>query len=562
MKKKFTGIIICLLMFCMSVFAGCSLVQTNPDKFYNSTVVEIKDKDGNVVSTVSSRELINGYSSMGYYYEYQGMSRAEAVAETITLLENRKIIVYEAEKDATLKNLDEREKTYIWEQVVVALEENISYYLGEQESTNTMGEESPDSATFTAYSKRADYAVEKVKVIKDGREVEEDHFVILKKDVQPGILDGYSPSKYHDYTKAEEKELLYNILLENNKAGKRFEALEKYYDYLVSVERGLNLSTDKKSVFEREIETLCQQSYENYLMTKYSEKLLGKNEISAITAQDILDLYCQKVRTDYTKYVIEGDSSYDSTVSSSYRGTYYYDGSKATNDYFTVANILFNKSTTEAGKYDLIIRQDEDGDGVYELDTKEAKTKSEIEAFIQNNIVHPLTTAQMSSDQNLASEVIKESVFKYNQDPGMLKAEGNYVIGVDKDGKAVSNFVESFNEAGLNLYNQNVFGNVEITDSEYGIHVLVYTGKCENLFSGIDEQFTLIDTGYTEGQVSAFEILANTRVNTMLDKTYFDVLYEELYKDKSSEIEQADLDVRKATYSITHYNSNIPSTLK
>ena len=554
MKKKFTGIIICLLMFCMSIFAGCSLVQTNPDKFYNSTVVEIKDEDGNVVSTVSSRELISGYSTMGYYYEYQGMSRADAVAQTITLLEGRKILVYEAEQKYGInfegENLSSKERTYIWEQVAIALEENIAYYLETEETTDTMGEEAPDSATFTAYSEMADY------------EIQGNQFVIVKKDVQPGFMDGYNPTKIHDYTKTEEMDLLYDILLENNKSGKRFEALEKYYDYLISAESGLNLSTDKKSVFEREIATLCKQSYENFLMEKYSEDLLGKSEISAITVQDILDLYCQKVRTDYTKYVIEGDSTYDSTISSSYRGTYYYDGSKATNDYFTVANILFNKSTTEAGKYDLIVRQDEDGDGVYELDKKETKTKSEIEAFIQSNIVHPLTIAQMSEDKNLASDVIKESVFKYNQDPGMLTAEGNYVIGVDGEGNAVSSFVESFNEAGLKLYQQNVFGNVEITESEYGIHVLVYTGKCENMFQGIDEQFSLVDTGYTEGVVSAFEILANTRVNTMLDKTYFDVLYEELYQDKSSEIEQADLDVCKAKYSITHYKSNIPSTLK
>lgn len=553
MKKKFTGVIICLLMFCMSIFAGCSLVQTDPDKFYNSTVVEIKDQEGNTVSTVSSRELINGYSTMGAYYEYQGMSKADAVAQTISLLENRKIIVHEAEKkyniDSTGKNLTDIEKTYIWQQVAIALDENVEYYL-EDQTTDSMSETAPDNATFTKYNERADYEV------RDGQ------FVILKKDVQPGVLDGYNPTKYHNFAEAEEKALLYNILLENNKSGKRFAALEKYYDYLVSVENGLNLSTDKKSVFEREIETLCKESYENYMMTKYSEDLLGKNDISPITAQDILDLYSQKVRTDYTKYVVEGDSSYNSTVSSSYRGTYYYDTSKATNDYFTVANILFNKSTTESGKYDLIIRQDEDDDGVYELETKETKTRSEIDAFIEKYITLPLQTAQKSTDKNIASDLIKESVFKYNQDPGMLKAEGNYVIGVDGEGKAVSNFVESFNEAGLKLYEQNTFGNIEITDSEYGIHVLIYTGKCENMFVGIDEQFALIDNGYTEGIVSPFEVLANTRVNTMLDKTYFDVLYEELYQDKSSEIEQADLDVCKAKYSITHYNSNIPSTLR
>ena len=32
MKKKFTGFLVCLLMLCMSLFAGCNLVETDNSK--------------------------------------------------------------------------------------------------------------------------------------------------------------------------------------------------------------------------------------------------------------------------------------------------------------------------------------------------------------------------------------------------------------------------------------------------------------------------------------------------------------------------------------------------
>jgi hypothetical protein len=143
----------------------------------------------------------------------------------------------------------------------------------------------------------------------------------------------------------------------------------------------------------------------------------------------------------------------------------------------------------------------------------------------------------------------------------MLSATANYYIGVDSEGKAVSNFVEAFNEAGLALYGQNVIGNIEITESDYGIHVLVYTGAYENLFEGVNASFALTNEVEGEG-LSPIEVLNTTRINPMLNKTLFDALYDELYVDNTTKIQQAELDLLRAQYSFTTYSGRYPDVLK
>ena len=233
--------------------------------------------------------------------------------------------------------------------------------------------------------------------------------------------------------------------------------------------------------------------------------------------------------------------------------------------FFTVANILFNKSKTVEGKYDLIVRND-DSTGVYVEEKAVQVSKSEIEGFIANKIENVLKSAQNTNDLEVIGDQIKECVFKYSQDPGSLSATSNYVIGVDNQGKAVSSFVESFNEAGLKLYkNENrKFGDIAIAESEYGIHVLIYTGACENLFQGINGSFTLTND-QQEGQLSAIQVLAQTRVSPMLDKTIFDVLFDELnalYVNTPSYVQQANAELIRTDYQITNYRDRIPESLK
>ncbi|MBQ8909039.1 MAG: hypothetical protein IJY90_01975 [Clostridia bacterium] len=555
MKKKITCLVMVLLVMCLSLFTGCSLVEVDSEKYYNAVIVEIKDENGKVVSTVTNRELISGYQSVGYYYEYNGFTKEEAVDKTLELLENRKVSIMAAEqkwgidKDGT--NLDPKEKTYLWEQTVNTLQQNLDSYLDEEEDEETEEENTTTSIAYEDFVPTAYLA-------SDGN----GNYEIKLVDPEDGVLDNYIPTvSEKDFNKEEDFNLILENFKENNQNGKNFDAYKKYLTQLKAAEKGQNLSTYTDDVFAREIKRIYTQCYENYVVEIYTEDLLKTNGVSSISVQDILDLYSSKVRSDYTQYVLEGDTGYDKNVQDAPKDVYYYLEGKENTTYFNVLNILFNENETEEGKYNLIVRED-NGEGNYEEQSNQVLSKSEIYSFISSNITNVIANAQNSSDSDILYNTIKDCVFKYNQDPGMQKSNAVYTIGVDGEGNAVSNFVEAFNNAGLELYAQNKIGNIEIAESEYGIHVLIYTGVCENLFAGINESFVLTNDEVEDGEYTAIEVLDNTRVYPMLDKSYFELLYEELYVDNSSYIQQSNIDVLRAQYSFTSYKGRIPSALK
>ena len=148
----------------------------------------------------------------------------------------------------------------------------------------------------------------------------------------------------------------------------------------------------------------------------------------------------------------------------------------------------------------------------------------------------------------------------------MFNATVPYVIGVDEKGNAVSSFVEEFNDAGLELYDNGNgdVGDVAVCRSQYGIHVLVYTGLCQNLFDGIDSTFNLaVDSSANEKDgKNAIEVLYSTRINPLVNKTYFDALYDELVADNSSYFQTANSNFLREDYEIKVYRGRIAESLK
>lgn len=575
MKKKITGFLMCFVLLCMTLFAGCNLIETDNDRYYNAVVSEIKNKDGVKVAEITNRELLAGYQSYGQtFIQYYGYTKKEAVNETLRLLENRKITVLTAEQ---LFTLNSTEKTYLWESTAASLEENLQSYYDEIVDAEDSAEED-DSLTFKRYKKNATLS------IVDGE------YVISKIDKNDGLLDNYTPEVGDkDISKDEDKKLMYENFkgkLYNEDYKKAFNA---YLSDLILAEEGLKLSRETENVFMREIDRLYKINYENLMVEKYSEynKLAATN--TDVTAKNILDLYSSKVRADYTKYVFEEAGTYDSDLQESINDAYYIKTDSQSTKYFTVSNILFQFDDAQKELYNSYKTKYENNDGngytykQYQDDLKDLYSQivptvrqlntetgvyEEIEAgnvtvdeIIYDEIQIALQSIQSTGKVDSIGDTINNFIYKYNEDPGMFNAEANYVIGVDKDGKAVSNFVESFNQAGLDLYAQGngKIGDMAIAESEFGIHVLIYTGACKNIFEDycIDENFTLSDS-VEEG---AIEKLYSTRVNPLVDKTYFDVLYDEIYQDKFSYYQNENMNFLRANYSITVHTDKIPSAL-
>lgn len=587
MKSKIKVFLMCFVLLCMSLFAGCSLVETNNNKLYNAVVADIYNKEGKKVAEISNRELISGYESYGnMYVQYYNYTKAQAVDMTLKQLENRKIVILEAEKlfnvnYETGEGLDEKEKGYIYDQTVESLNTNLKNYYDKVLGTTEEEEKDEDEIKFEGYSKNVTLDYD-----------ENGNYVIKKLNVKDGLLDGYRPTNnilksfYNEAEKAE----IYDNFIEKGFSSEDYQKALKYYLIdLKSAEYGMNLTTDAKSMFEREIERLYKVNYENYIVQKYSENNKKSGEIASVTTDDILKLYSSKVRASYTKYAIEKDGNYGENVSSSLNDVYYFRGDEEANKYFTVANILFkfddaqtaryeeiNKKLSESEVYDEyesdlnalysqikpVIRQLNEDTGIYEEIDNDFNLS--VNDIIYDKIQIALKNAQTTGDVGYIGDTINNYIYTYNEDTGMFNAKSNYVIGVDKDGKAVSSFVEEFNEAGLKLYNngRGKIGDMEVARSSYGIHVLVYTGACENLFDGIDETFELGGNAGSEEGEHAISVLANTRVNMLVDKTYLDLLYDEIYQDNYAFFEQANINFLRENYEIKVYQGRFADSLK
>lgn len=586
MKKKFTGFLVCLLMLCMSIFAGCNLVETDNNKMYNAIVAEIYNKDNKKVAEITNRDLVSAYQSYGaQQVQYYGKTKAEAVNITLTQLQNRKIAVLTAEKmfdmDKTGKGMTTLEKAYLYENTVDAIKTNLDSYYEEIVETSSTGDSAEnDNKKFNGYVKNAE-----LKEV-DGQ------FVVSKIDKKDGLLDGFYPTEERDYNDAEDRALIYDNLVKSLYNQDYKDAYAKYVEDLKSAEYGLKLSKKENEIFAREIDRIYNINYENFMVEKYNESFENTSVISNVTTEKILNLYSSKVRADYTKYVLENSDSYKNDMSDNLKDVYYYKNNDGDIKYFTVANILFQFDDDQQASYNSlsaqleanngkdgydeiaeeieslytniepVIRQYNEKSGEYEVIDNDSNLS--VDDIIAEKIKIELQNAQTTESVNVIGDTINDLIYRYNEDPGMFNAEVPYVIGVE-DGKAVSNFVEEFNNAGLDLYNNGngKVGDVAVARSQYGIHVLIYTGKCENLFDGINSKFNLTTSNDVDAQGrQAIEVLNSTRVNPMVDKTYFDVLYDELVKDNSTYFQSANANFLREDYQFKVFKGRFASSLK
>ena len=574
MKKKLIGFLMCFMLVCMSLLAGCSIVEADYDKYYNQVVSVVVNKENeDIRAEITKRDLISAYQSYGYSYEqYYGMTRSEAIDMTLELLQGRKITLLTAENEFGVSEqgrygLSEKEQTYLYQQVVDSLDSNLTAYY--EDITGTSDEEESDEITFEGYTKTAKlvpvngaYAIEKLASSEDP-------------------LASFTYQSAKNYFDSEDYALIYSnfrdFVLSANQDYK--DAFKEYTRQLRISEYGLGLSQDTPSLFDREIQRLYTVAYENYMIQKYSYSNRNLNEISSVTVSDILNRYSSLVRSSYTQYVIEQDESYDDNMQSSLNDIYYYRTDNDATKFFTVANILFMFDEDQQAEYEALTASNTNDGGmsnaeyqqkldalyasikpvvrVYneELDIYKEVESDKTVADVCKEIYQALYNAQINGSVNEIGDVINDFIYRYNEDTGMFNADSNYVIGIDSEGEVVSSFVDSFNTASVKLYNSGTgkFGDSVLTGntndyteglvpSEYGLHLIIYTGACENLFDSLsvsDEQ--------------AIEKLNNTRVNPLVDKTYFDVLYDEIYQDNYSYYESINLEYLKENYNITIY---------
>lgn len=581
-KSKTTRVIasICFgLMLGVSLLTGCTLVTKDMAKYYNTVVASFSYEDGTNVD-ITKKELITAYGQYGYQYvQSYGMEAEEAYKETIERIIDSKLTVKEAEKNAKAENSGEIlttiEKTYLWNKTYDAVKSNIvSYY----NDINGISDDDSDDTSANGLSQEIYSPTAEV--------VEENGNYTVKlnntsTDEIANYLKGCDKID-RDFEKANDAEVLYNYVTMFVKENPQYtQAYNKYVSAAKKSEDGMKLSTDNKSVMQREFERIYNILYESLMTTKYSEKHESNN--ASATINHVLKVYENRVKSDYNKYVTENASGYDDAILEDVSDVNYY---KTTGtEYFYVSHILAKFSDTDQATYDECVKCIEGKSGKYTPGVAQAKieelynnlafkvreydktTGTWVDTGKTKSVEAVLSEVQLKLDtaggnEYLKAEYFEEYIYKYNEDTGIQNADRNYVIGVDyttpdtEEGTSYtvsSNMVYEFNDAAISLYN---FGNGKIGDlsglvrSDYGIHIVVYEGKVENLFTGIDKNFKL-----TTSDIETL-ISKQARLKAGSRKTIFDEIFDEINATRYSIYESMDLTRLRSEVDIKYYPDN------
>ncbi len=581
MKKKFFALVLCLMM-CVSVFAGCSLIERNDRKYFEAVVCTISYVDG-TKEEITKRELIMAYNSYGYnYVQNYGYTKEKAVNTTLDTIVDKRLTIkavnehYKKLNEGLLETdvnfqpvLNGRETTYVWDNTYASVRDNLKSYFNEIAGIKE-GEQSETEAeksVYTPYAKAA-YLQEK-----DGK------LVIKKTTTATTIRDTYElrveNGAVYDFENDYFKEVMYNKLIsltEGNSTGAKTwkSALNKYLADVKENYSYKKFATDKEC-FMFELDRVYNILKDNYLVEKYTAIYNSEAHQDADTANvavnDVLKYYSSKVRAGYTNYCINGNSSafQSSILSEPEKVDYIMEGDNAT-DYFYTGYVKIAMTQQQSNQLASIKadlnktdkQKDKEIDELYaslQAKVRDAKTGKETEQRIGvEQLLQKIETdldaclpytGDAATDKQLGydrAEAFRKYLYLYNDDNTIKGAERNLVFGVSSTGEVLSksDYSEKTDilDAIKALYNG---GNAKVGDitnlvrADDGLYIFFYAGKVENPFVGIDEKF---DASTRQDNIKT---LASTRLNIFSEKTIFDSIYETLTTDNFSVFQNMDM---------------------
>ena len=572
-KKKILSLLL-VFMMCFSVFTGCALVERKDEKYYEAVVATITYQD-NSTQEITKRELITAFNSYGYnYVQNYGQTTEQAVKTTIETIVEKYLTIkdvkdrYEAMGEELF---DASEKSYLWDSTYDAVLSNLKSYLegyeepeGDSSSTNT------DASVFTDYSSQIDSLVQD----KNG------NWVIKKKNTDTAIRGNYTvhSNEYGNFDFELEVDGEYpfqDLMFENIYAMTEEKAWSVAYNrYLEDIKDDYsykNLKGDEW--FKFKINRVYEILRDNYIVEKYEDLYNKANgDISNVTVTDVLKAYSQRVRVDYTNYVLEENfSSFESSVLTDIANVDYIVENKdnaSVGNYFYVAPIKISvdglsklqtqRDNGEISNAQYNIEVQKLFDRNKELVSVRNAETGKVEDTISVNTLETYLQRDVKGSTENKVEQYRKYFYLYNDDDTYKNADYNAVFGVNASGtEAITPEGyedEAIQEAILKLYND---GNAEIGDmseivqADDGFYVFFYAGKVQNLFD-VTSSF---DASSDQENI---KILASTKLNVFSSKKLLDLLYDELASDNFSVFQNMDMnDLRDKTKSIEIHTENI-----
>ena len=161
MKKKITGLFLCLMFLCMSLLTGCSLVERNYSSFYSQVVAMVENKETGRQGVITKKDLLQNYQNS--YSSSTGSE--EDVNKVLSDLIDYKIKLLSAEEkfgiDENGNGLSEKEKTYLYQETLNAMKSNLDRYYNElvTSNDNNSNDSSSSSVKFNGYNKNANLKI-------------------------------------------------------------------------------------------------------------------------------------------------------------------------------------------------------------------------------------------------------------------------------------------------------------------------------------------------------------------------------------------------------------------
>lgn len=576
--KKFLLSLIMVFMCAVTIFSGCSLVQTNTNHLANKTCAEFGD------IKVTRQELVNYYYnaySQGYRYE---------VKELLNELINQKILIeqvksnlagylecygeeLENENGTTLKDIKNKyfynqamQKAYDYIDSKILEYENLYLSLHGKPKIEDNGKDSD-----TDYKAESPYE-SKVEIV--------DGVFVVKKDK----VD-FEDTLISDYQ--------YDHIIHGD-ASLRTLAYNRFIAGLIRNEKGKGLDTNPENVLKREIERVYkiyeEQQYLDFFKEDYMRNLPVDNEA-------VVNRFKQSVLESYSKFKLEGntDVAYQNYVTAMQKDAsavfYHPYENVAGKGFVKVAHILIKftddqlqgenenidslkqlidkKDSMSADEFDRRYNEwletcvgkarytleDEKLNPEHKAGNEYGEAKSYREIFAE-------ITAELSAttDVTKRAEIINKFIYKYGQDEGSLNASVYYTVSIDDGvteswaGDFAKTVREVYSNQGAGGYSDaflltNVVdseGNYTFNDKSYaGMDMVFVVGEYKNLcdigaLNSLDENYAIT--------------LYNTRVMEGVEsKSLYDLMYDSLTLSDYTKYRKGKLDTFKDGKEVTFY---------
>lgn len=551
------------------MFAGCDLFTRNNVAYYNQIVITATYKDGSKIE-INRKDYLTAYYNYGStLINSYGYTEEKAQEATVDALINRKILLKEAKRLAGTEEgasieLTTAEKKELLYQTYSSLMSNAREYESDiRDALNMPEPDTMEQETTTTAVKYEKYEKQARPVYVADESGESGEYKILL------LEDNETPKR--DIEFADQNAIYEAFIAETKNNQSDVIAREEYRKYLASLQSSqklLGTNYNEEQLIKEEIKRIYTNLEENEYITKYQEYKQDNNGYSYITVNQVLEKY--KAMITSAKFIYDNDlSSYNDDILSDVSKVDYF----VNDDYFYVAHILIKFDDEQSAKYEELETLSNNGQGYIISAQNYEKQKTALYADLKAN-VRDLETGEIVENRSVsASDVLKEVqvalrnattkeqkdeafrqlMYKYNEDDGIMNATYPYVVGTEN-----SQMVESFTDASRELNTAGTYGEISgLVESEYGVHIIYYMGKCTNAFEfGMDGSIELranytIDDG-TGASVPTSDILKldETYLNNLNNKTLFDLIYEELATDNYSQFENMDLSTLKDTNGI------------